>query len=242
MSCFYFGKKMLVKEYTLNDYYHQFLTIEVDELTESLNDVIKIRETDCYVLCSAYCDTDGYLMFNVLAVGSSWENCTRGLKRKQMLGVFEMDQVCDCVARLVDPDYDMLKKNQSFIEMSDFSVDEEIIRMRQDERLDDLRHLCYPDVVVCGFFADQSILEGWMRITGEKGPFLVGMVLEDLEESDVNEGDVVYALPYVEDDEIHLLSLFSGEELNEEQKGELDRIIKELTQAGFSFSGFSVRS
>ena len=69
---------MLLREYKFTDYYHQFVTIEVDELTDSLKDNIKVTNEDCYALCSSYCGRDGLLEFNVLAIGPSWEKCTKG--------------------------------------------------------------------------------------------------------------------------------------------------------------------
>ena len=50
---------MLVEELKFTEYYHQFITIEVDELTELLKDNIKVEEEDCYALCSSYCNKDG---------------------------------------------------------------------------------------------------------------------------------------------------------------------------------------
>ena len=35
---------MIVSEYNFTDYYHKYITIEADELTEQLNDIVKIRK------------------------------------------------------------------------------------------------------------------------------------------------------------------------------------------------------
>ena len=103
---------MIVSEYNFTDYYHKYITIEADELTEQLNDIVKITEKDCYVLCSSYCDEEGLIHFNVLSVGQSWEHCTRGLKNKKMLGDFTIDEVYYKTMRVAEADRNMIEKNQ----------------------------------------------------------------------------------------------------------------------------------
>ena len=84
---------MKVSDYFFTDYYHKYITIEADFLTEKLKKEIKVHEDDCYALCSSYLDEEGYLNFNVLSIGPSWAECTRGLKKKSMLGSFGIDEV-----------------------------------------------------------------------------------------------------------------------------------------------------
>ena len=39
---------MKIRDYLFHAYYHQFLTIEADELTDKLKNRIAIHEDDCY--------------------------------------------------------------------------------------------------------------------------------------------------------------------------------------------------
>ncbi len=116
---------MRLAEMFFTDWYHKYVTIEVDDLTELLKDSIKIHDDDCYALCSSYCNAEGFVLLNVLAVGSSWEKCNRGLKSKKMLGTFSIDMVLNSETRLVEPDQDMMYKNEDFLKRMDEDTDEE---------------------------------------------------------------------------------------------------------------------
>ena len=212
---------MIVSEYNFTDYYHKYITIEADELTEQLNDIVKITEKDCYVLCSSYCDEEGLIHFNVLSVGQSWERCTRGLKNKKMLGDFTIDEVYYKTMRVAD---------------------EDVLKSREDARLDEIRDVYYPDVVYAGMIHDLSMYEYPMRITGIKGPFLVGALLEEPKDAiGVHEGEPVYALPYLNDG-VRLFALFAGEHLDAEQKKVMNQLIQETNEIGIDFHGISLKN
>ncbi len=234
---------MKVGEYRFTDYYHQFMTIEADDLTEELKDQIEIHDDDCFALCSSYCARDGLLEFNVLSVGSSWENCTKGLERPEMLGVFSIDQVFDKTARIVEPSYEMIQKNTPWMERRDAGTDDDLLMTRLDPRLDGLRDPYYPDIVLTGIVVDQTVNEYDMRITGIKGPFLTGTIeVEPDEDLGIHLDDPIWALPYLIGNECRLFALFAGSNLSEDQVRARDRIIHEMDKAGISFNGFTIRS
>lgn len=234
---------MLVEELKLTEYYHQFITIEVDELTELLKDNIKVEEDDCYALCSSYCNKDGLLEFNVLAIGPTWEKCTKGLRSKKMLGTFTIDQVFECEARVADASPLMVEKNTKYINEKDEGVNEEVLATRLDERLDDLRDTFYPDVVYTGVIFNHFIMEYPMRITGVKGPFLVGKLDEEPDEkTGLHYDDPIYALPYMQEKKTRLFALFAGDDLSEDEIKIRDKIIDEMNKYGISFNGISIRS
>ncbi len=234
---------MKVEEYRFTDYYHQYMTIEADDLTDLLKDQIEIHDDDCFALCSSYCARDGLLEFNVLSVGSSWENCTRGLDDEKMLGIFSIDQVIGREARIAESSLEMRQKNEPWLERRDYGIDEDLLKTRLDPRLDGLRDVYYPDIVLTGIVADHVVHEYDMRITGVKGPFLTGTIEEEPEEDiGIHFDDPVWALPYLNNGECRLFALFAGENLSEDQKAARDRIIHEMGKAGISFSGFSIRS
>lgn len=233
---------MIVAEYNFTDYYHKYVTIEADELTANLNSVIKVKEKDCYALCSSYIDKEGYVRFNVLSIGESWEHCTRGLKNKKMLGEFGIDEVFYKEMRIAETDYAMVEKNQAFIEKHDRLIDEDILKCREDQRLDSLRDSYYPDVVYVGMFYDLNISEYAMRITSIKGPFLVGDLLEEPQyEMGIHEGEPVYALPYMNDG-LRLFALFGGKKLDKEQKKVMNQLIQETNEIGIDFNGISLKN
>lgn len=234
---------MVLSDIAFTQYYHGYITIEGNELTAELNDLIHINDRDCYMLCSSYVAKDGMLHFNVLSVGSKWENCTRGLHYKKMLGDFDISRVSGCEARIVDPDYEMIHKNEPFMEQADRNVREGVLKARQDERLNGLRDLWYPDDILVGIVTEEQISEYYMQITGIQGPFLTGKMMEEPSvDEDIHEGDPVWALPYLAEDGCRLYALYAGSHLNQEQKNRISQIIRECDEDGISFSGLSLRS
>lgn len=234
---------MKLEEMYFTDWYHQFITIEADDLTEQLKDEIKVNEDDCYALCCSYCNQDGLVCFNVLAIGNTWETCTRGLRYKRMLGTFTIDQVADKEARVCEPDYQMAKKNAEFILMMDEDVDEDILETRKDPRLDEVRDIYYPDLVMTGLIQDASITDYLMRITGVDGPFLKGVLVQEPEkEIGVHEGDPVYALLYEANGMTRLFGIFAGSNLDEDAIEAKDKIIQETSKLGLDYYGFSMKS
>ncbi len=233
---------MIVAEYNFTDYYHKYVTIEADELTANLTGPIKVNDKDCYALCSSYIDKEGFVRFHVLSIGPSWEHCTKGLKNKKMLGEFTIDEVFYKEMRVAEADFDMVEKNQAFLEEKDKNVDEDVLRSREDSRLDPLRDAYYPDVVYVGMIYDLTLSEYAMRITGIKGPFLVGELLEEpQDEMGVHEGEPVYALPYMNEG-LRLFVLFGGEHLDKEQTKAMNQLIQETNEIGIDFNGISLKN
>ena len=234
---------MKVSDYFFPDYYHKYITIEADFLTEKLKKEIKVHEDDCYALCSSYLDEEGYLNFNVLSIGPSWAECTRGLKKKSMLGSFGIDEVYNLEARIAEADMDMKKKNDPFLKKMDMIFDEDLLKTRLDARLDYVRDIYFPDVVMTGLINDRSMTEYAMRITGIKGPFLAGILQQEPEEDiGVHIDDHLYVLPYVKDGEIRLFALFTGENTDAEDEDAMERIIQETAEMGLDFNGITLRS
>lgn len=234
---------MRLEEYRLTEYYHQYITIEADVLTDQLSGQLEVHEDDCFALCSSYCAPDGLLEFNVLSIGPSWETCTRGLESKEMLGVFTIDQVYDKEARIAEPSLAMISKNVPFLEKIDRNYDEDFLNTRFDHRLDNLRDPAYPDIVLTGIVVDQSLAEYEMRITGVRGPFLTG-TLEEEPEDDIglHMDDPLWALPYIYDGECHLYAMYAGENLSDDEMDQRDRIIREMNSYGITFNGISLRN
>lgn len=234
---------MKLAEMYFTDWYHQYVTIEVDDLTEQLKKSIAIHDDDCYALCSSYCNQDGLILFNVLAVGNSWKKCTRGLHAKKMLGTFTVDMVLQSEARLAQATQDMMYKNEDFLKMMDEDIDEDVLKSRLDPRLDLLRDPFYPDIVMTGLLQGNGIAEYAMRITGFKGLFLKGKIAEDPpQDTGVKIDDDVYALLYLDNNEYRLFALFAGDHLDENEQDVMNRIMKETARLGVDFNGISMKS
>ena len=234
---------MVVGEFAFTDFYHQFMVIEADDLTERCKDIVDVKEDDCFALVSSYIAKDGLLEFNVLGIGNKWDDCHKGLDDNRMLGIFSIDEVVDKEAIMVDPTYRLIEKNADWVEATDSQFDEDIVKTRFDARLDHLRDIFYPDVVLAGIVINHMILEYDIRITGIRGPFLMGTIEEEPHQGlGIHIDDPVWALPYAIGDECRLFAMFAGEDLSEDEKKALDKIVKEMTKVGITFNGVSFRN
>jgi len=228
---------MLVGDFTFSDYYKQFLTIEVDDLSKLVgNGVIQVNEDDAYAVCTAVVDDDGELKFKVLCIGPSWIKCTRGLRNKKFIGEYTLDEVFDCEARLLEPDLALMKK-------ADFKMgDEEVEVIRCDKRLDSLRMMNYPDVVVTSVIHDLSLFEIPTKLIDYSGPFLIGEIVEPIEGLDYEVGDLLYILPYQNQNEFTLIGLFDKDKMTNEEKVVFKKIIDESESVGLSYNGNPFRN
>ncbi len=234
---------MKLSEYCFSEYYHQYLTIEADALTDICKDAIEVSEDDCYALCSAFVGYDGMTMFRILSIGPTWDECTKGIEDPAMLGVFAMDEVEECEARMVEPDYEMIEKNRPYLEIDEDTTTVDQEEIRTDHRLDDIRDPWYPDRIVCGIIAENALREYAMLAEKIKGPFLIGTLDEEPEiEIGVHMDDQIYALPYVLNGDFRVFALFAGREMNEMQKTAIDHILSETEKFGINFSGISMKN
>lgn len=234
---------MYIEELYFTEYYHQYVVIEADTLTDRLRDVIEIDEDDCFVLCSTHINQDGFLQFHVLSVGNDWEHCQKGLRRKDILGIFDPDEIMDCEVRLLQPTLQMTKKNKAWLEKNEPEVDVELELTRNDGRLDEVRNYFYPDIVQVGILKGSHIKEYNMKLIQFNGPFVEGRFLAIPEdEKTIEENDLCRALPYLIGDQIHLLAIFTGNQLSVEDENAMKEIIKRSREFGLGFDAFHLKS
>ncbi len=231
---------MKVIEYRFNEYYHGLLTIEADDLTESLKESVSVKERDCYALCTSYCGESGEILFAVLAIGPTWENCSKGLKKKQMLGIWSMDEVCEKTARIVEPDFTMMEKRDRFLDSLVEQEDDDIEFLRTDYKLDDLRNPFYPDIVTAVIPSQDGFAQCDVALTGVDGPFLKGVLCEEVDEHELY--DEVKALPFFHGEDMYLMGLFIGEDLPEDAQKMLQKIEQLSEDYGVSYRGEILRS
>lgn len=228
---------MIFTDLNFRDYYHQYAVFEADALTERLGNSLRISEDDCFVLCSSFVARTGELMFNVLSVGEGWENCERGLARKQMLGSYIPLELADAEVKLIRPSRKMIQKNLNWINHVESWAGEDLLETRRDKRLDDIRDNCYPDHVKVGVVSDRGIHEYEMRVLGFNGPFIEGRLIAlKKNEGSLRDEELVRALPYMMDGEYRLLAVFVGDHLSQEQKKQFQDLVAEGNKIGFGFS------
>jgi hypothetical protein len=233
---------MKLLEMPFTTYYHKFVVIEADVLTERCSAVLKVKETDCYALCSSYCSKAGELCFHILSIGSDWNDCSRGLRYKKMLGEFAMHEVIDCEARVAEDQDAYLHKNDPYQEKEDDETDDGVLKCRLDARLDDIRDPYRPDAVEVGILDENSLYTYHMRITGVKGLFAVGILLETPEDKSIDAGEKIYALAYSGSTGNHLLAVFAGDKFTDDEQKVMDYLLKMSDKMGLDFNGVSIKN
>ena len=71
MHTSWYDSFMKVSELQFREYYHRYMILEADVLTDKLKDTIPVKEEDCYVLVTAYAKQAEKVSFPVLSLGSS---------------------------------------------------------------------------------------------------------------------------------------------------------------------------
>ena len=227
---------MKLREMGFRDYYHNYVVLEADALTEECSKAVSVKEQDCFLLCSSYINSAGSLRFNVLSIGQDWGQCRKGLHNAEMLGDFSPDQLAGMEARSVEPDDRMIEKNTAFLEENYRNVPERLMETRANSDIDEIRDDFFPDVVQAGFVEDTKIREYPMRLRRFDGPFAEGILLEDAGPGRLA-GTLLRTLPYTEgrSSQQRLLVVFSGI-LSEEDKKMYEHLKRRGEKAGFGFS------
>lgn len=226
---------MMLSELSFREYYHRYVVLEADALTELLKANICISEHDCFVLCSGYIGKNGILSFNVLAVGEDWDSCTKGLENPAMLGTYAPEQVGNLTAKKCSPCRAAREKNEKWIRRYEELTDHKLLETRAENRIDELRNVYYPDIVKAGIMTMKGIREYDMRIRNFNGPFLEGILIEDTPLKNYRKGDLMRTLPYKAGSGCRLLVVFSGE-LSAKDEQSLDNLIRQGNAKGFGFS------
>lgn len=234
---------MLLQEMEFQTYYHQYVAVEADDLTEELKDQIQVHDDDCFMLCTSCIDPDGELVFGVLGVGSSWQNCNRGMRRKRILGEIPAVLLADREIRTVQPDLNIIRRSQAWILSLEAGTDEDVMDSRTDSRLNSLRNFVFPDNVMTGILNRDRIREYEMKITGYNGPFLEGLLAEEPDSPiGIHQNEMIRALPYQVEDSFRLLAIFLGNHLSAQDQKAMQDLIQEGNKSGFGFSRTVMKS
>lgn len=228
---------MILSDFGFRDYFHQYMIIEADALTDVLRGSVFIDEHDCYMLCSSYVRKDGLLAFNVLSVGDAWDHCRKGLNKKQMLGIFYPEQIGTCNARKIYPDLAMMHKNIPWIAEQESWTSNALQETREEPRLDSIRNVFMPDIVKAGILTSSGIHEYDMQAQYFDGPFLNGKLMEKTNVSGYEKGRKLYTLPYGRVPRQRLLVVFSGDPLSEDDQQARLQLIEDSSHTKFGFCG-----
>ncbi len=234
---------MRLAEHSFHEYYHHYMVFEADALTERLKEKIPVTADDCFALCTNGVEKGGRLRFPVLSIGSSWDLYAKGLHHKQMLGTFEAEEVMGLDLKILpQPSFEMVQKGSRYFEEQETWADDELLRTRQDTRLDAVRFLAYPDIVLIGFMTDQSIQEYPVQMRDFNGPFAEGRLTVQPDLEGLHENDLVRALPYSIAGQVRLLAVFTGDHLSSEEEKAYQDLLQGGAREGFGFSVHSLKN
>lgn len=227
---------MQLRRLGFREYFHQYVVLEADALTEKMKPFVDVSEDDCYMLCSSFISREGILLFNVLSIGDAWDDCRKGLEKDAMLGVFTPGHLRSLNARRIRPNQQMQIKNEVFIETQERETPEGVRLTRQETSIDDLRDDFCPDILVAGINEQKGICEYAMQAEGFEGPFLIGRLLEEPRSGGYAIGELLYTLPYDVGEMTRLLTVFHGSHLSAEDEKKKEALIREGNAAGFGFA------
>lgn len=228
---------MILSKLGFRDYFHNYLVLEADTLTDSLKDKIAVAEEDCYMLCSSYISRTGALLFNVLSIGSTWTNCRKGLEQEEMLSIFDPYILRNLRTKKIIPEEAMKQKNIPWIRKQEEDAGERLAETRENEMLDGVRNDFYPDIVRTGILTEAGIREYDMQVDGFNGPFVEGRLLEQTKIRGFHQGQLLRALPYKAGKGFRLLCVFAGDPLSDEDEEAMERLSREGMASGFGFAG-----
>ena len=226
---------MKLKDMSFREYYHNYVVVEADALTEECSSNVSVKERDCFLLCSSYINAKGLLRFNVLSIGQGWQACSKGLGSSEMLGEFSPERLASLEARSIIPTKRMIEKNRAFLNKNYEGVSRKLMETRENSVLDQIRDDFEPDIVRAGIVCEEGIREYGMKLCRFDGPFAEGVLMEDTEAYPAGTFLRVLPYPFGTGGDQRLLVVFAGS-LSEEDKAIYKRIRKLGERAGLSLS------
>ena len=234
---------MRVKELAFHEYYHKYLILEADMLTEKLKDAVSVKEDDCFALVTAYVHVSGELRFPVLSLGNAYDHCTKGLRRRTVLGEYTYDEVSELPCRIITPDLRVRAKGEAFLAAAECDLSEDLKLTRYDVRLDGIRTDGYPDLLRFGILTNRGIHVSRMNISGYEGLLITGTLAAEPEaEIGIHAGDRVWTMPFFVGEQYRLLMVLAGNELTDEQLAALNEIKEKGNVTGLGLAALTVRN
>lgn len=229
---------MLLKQLLFHEYYQKYLIIEADFLTEKLGRLIRVEEDDCFVLCSSCINNNGVLLFLALAIGNSYETCTKGLDEPYMFGYYFYEEVENLECRVITPTLKMLKKASPLLAYYDGFADGELKLTRKHKVLDPIRSCNFPDIVKASVLTSKGIVECNMLLKMFNGPFIEGKYIKDprIEIEGLKPNETLRALPYKMNGYSKLIVILAGDDLSSEEMENYIDMIQQGSKIGLGFA------
>lgn len=223
---------MRLNERYFNEYYERYIVLELDDLTEMCKAYVDVTQDDCYGLCAPKIHDDGIMYFEILAIGSTFDTCTKGLELDEILGEVQYEDVMECESWVVPTQQRYLEK----LDVTLLTTTEDQQELRLDARLDHLRDLQYPDTVyVHTLHAHDERIP--MELKRVHGPFLIVAMPYQDETLGIDQGEELYVLPFDLDGEMELMALFAKKQLTKESQEVIESLVLETDKIGFDFFG-----
>lgn len=211
-----------------NQIYHKYLLVEGNELTEICKAKVKVNEDDCFLVVTSQIDDQGVLQFPVLSIGSSAENCLKGVKIKAPLAIIPAVQFLKYDFKIMQrPSFALLKK-AALLFMKE-PINDELKFIRKIKEIDSLRQVLFPDTLTISFITKEGIFDGLMDVEEYNAQFLVGKISSLPKHiKDHQQGELVESLPIVFNEQVRLVVIEEDQDLLNETTNYLKKLMTDI--------------
>ncbi len=215
---------MKLYDVQFTDIYHNYQLIEADFLTDLCKEKVAVSEDDCLMLTTTIVDEQGYLQFEVLSIGPSFKECTKGLELKESLARIDSYTIENYSFEFVSPPLAALAKS-SFI-FGQENCPQKLLDVRKMTELNQLRDIHQPDLFPVHFFENEKHYNYFVRGKEYDKNILTATVAEEpIEAIGLHQSDSVEVIPVLS---LHGIELF--DERFSIQIGGETKTLRELIQ------------
>ncbi len=210
---------MKYTELKYRDYYHKYIVFEVDNLTDEVKDMVSVSQEDSFMLCYSYVDNAGELMFAVLSIGKSYDDCTKGLELEEELDIYSgmLMSIFDC--KVIKPNMKMISKAYNISKKLE-NISNELKEILEEDSLDFVRNPYFPG----NLLVQQNLNNFNIKIT-KIGDYIIDGVIED----GINDG-IVRAVPYSSNGERRLITIVADKSVSEFEINMIEKFLIELSK------------
>lgn len=221
---------MILEESRFSEIYHKYQIFEADALTDSCKDMVDVAIEDCYMLTTSIVDITGNINFEVLAIGPTPEECTKGLDILEPLASFtsfELENVeFDIV---IQPSFQMQVKAAEIFQSE--GCTRELAQVRKIKELDELRDIHYPDVLNVHFLSDGKFYRYLVEAKEYNSRFIEGKMLKEPDRDiGVHEHETVEIIPILLNNHLQLVSASSNIQVSDETFEKLREFVNDILE------------
>lgn len=221
---------MILEESHFNEIYHKYQIFEADALTENCKEMIDVSIEDCYMLTTAIVDITGNINFEVLAIGPTEEECTKGLNILEPLASFTSFELENVEFGIIEqPTFEMQIKGAEIFQTE--ACTRELAQVRKTKELDELRDIHYPDVLNVHFLSDGKFYRYLVEVSEYNSRFIEGRMLKEPDRDiGVHEHEVVEIIPILLNNHLQLVSASSNVQVSDEAFEKLKEFVNEILE------------